>query len=407
MESPRERRSTKADDVTIPPNPIFLPTCTLLIAGWVVLLIYAKSLLVAYSFAATCIVWAVYRLPLAVGRDNLSDFFIYRRRMPRREFVGTLVTTNIGLFSSVAFSTLLIATMGIGPALIAVIIWIGGLAAFAHYVPRLIPFFRVGATVHEYIATSYGRSFVELRIIGLFSSVITFTLYIASVGVEVKYASDVFAPISGLSHQILAIVLCISGILYVAIAGYMGVVSTDRLRLRVILFGVLSIFLFTFLYYNMEPIKWPEGYFSVKYLTIGPKPFTLVSILLLLALYQFCVMDMWERCIAIVDSPDYNIEQLGQETGSTISVDTEIARKIKKMLVIDSFLPFTVMFAAWYSIGLWPLDRDGRMILPSLYQHFSSISKNFRSSARYLVTLSRQLYWSVFYPLRSPRSTAS
>lgn len=99
LEPSQGAHSTKQEDVSIPSNPLFLPACALLIAGWVVLLLYAKSILIAYSFAAICIIWAVYRLPLAVGQENLSDFFIYRRRMPQREFVGTLVTTNIGLLA--------------------------------------------------------------------------------------------------------------------------------------------------------------------------------------------------------------------------------------------------------------------------------------------------------------------
>ncbi len=339
---------------------IFYVYCGLFVLGWAYLYVKSPNYLLLYCFVAFCIAWALYRLPTARSKETLQSFFLYERKMPRNEFVGTLVTTNVGFFSSVAFSTVLIVTMGIGPAVTLVIAWALGLVWFASFIPNLLPFFRKGSTVHEYIGQAYGTTPEQQRHLRFYSSVITFLLYLASVGAEVKFTSDVFSGPTGLSTASLSLALCIAGVIYVSISGYRGVVSTDRMRFWAIVAGVFGVYSFICHSLKTEPLSFPSSYFGLKMLTIGPSLSQLLSLVLLLALYQFCVMDMWERCIAIVNS-----DFATQESNNDEIVIRSIRRRI-----IWSIIPFILLFGAWYGIGLLALgqqwSQDPAQIIPQL-----------------------------------------
>jgi hypothetical protein len=151
-------------------SAIFYAYCGMFFVGWAFVYARYPGHLLPYCFLAFCIAWALYRLPTVNIKETLQSFFLYERKMPRNEFVGTLVTTNVGFFSSVAFSTVLIVTMGIGPAVVLVIAWALGLVWFSAYLPTLLPFFRKGSTVHEYIAETYGRTAGERRHLRFYSS---------------------------------------------------------------------------------------------------------------------------------------------------------------------------------------------------------------------------------------------
>src|SRR5215213_944279 len=191
-------------------SKVFYVFCILVVAGWFIVQNRAPGYLVAYSFASFSVAWALYRLPTRSSNETLSSFFLYQRQMPKREFIGTLVTTNVGFFSSVAFSCVLIVTMGIGPAVIAVVAWIVGLLWFAYYVPNMLNFFRDGSTLHEYIASSYGSTPQSRRQLRFYSSVITFLLYVASVGAEIKFTADAFSGPTRLTTGGLALLLSIA-----------------------------------------------------------------------------------------------------------------------------------------------------------------------------------------------------
>ena len=341
-------------------SKVFYAYCVLFAIGWGFTYLHFAQHLLAYCFVAFCVAWAVYRLPTMAVKETLKSFFLYERKMPRNEFVGTLVTTNVGFFSSVAFSTVLIVTMGIGPALILVIAWALGLVWFASYIPNLLPFLRNGSTVHEYIANAYGTTPNERRRLRFYSSVITFLLYLASVGAEIKFTSDVFSVPTGLSTGWLALALCIAGVIYVSISGYRGVVSTDRLRFWAILTGVVAIYFFLYHSVVTSSVTLPPKYLTLRMLTVGPSPPTLVSLIVLLALYQFCVMDMWERCIAIVNS-DFIQKAANPDKAAVTSM---------RRMIWESIVWFVILFGAWYGLGLLALGQrwcdDPNQIIPQL-----------------------------------------
>jgi len=350
-------------------NNWFYGYCLLIVVGWIWVRTYHPNHLIAYSFASYAVAWALYRWPTRIKDETLASFFLYERKMPRREFVGTLVTTNIGFFSSVAFSCYLIATQGIGPAILLVIAWVVGLLWFARSVPSMFPFFREGSTIHEFIAVSYGKSDVQRRQLRFYSSTITFLLYLCSVGAEIKFTSDVFAGPTGLSTGWLAVLLSLAGVVYVSISGYRGVVSTDRLRFWAILLGVGALYYFIHVEFAMQALHFPAGYLGIKMMTIGNDPWQLFSLIVLLALYQFCVMDMWERCIAIAKSHDFGnggVEEKAQVIGG-----------IRRMIAW-SIIPFIVLFGAWYGIGIlavgqhWVDDMNG--IVPELISRLGAFA---------------------------------
>jgi Na+/proline symporter len=381
--------SVRADSAELPTNSIFIPLCVGLLLAWFFVLSAYPSLLTVYTFVGVCLLWAAYRLPFAGSCETLSSFFLYERKMPRREFVGTLVTTNIGFFSSVAFSTYLIASFGIGPAIICVAAWIFGLYAFSTQVERLMPFLKKGSTLHEYIAVSYGRNERQIRLLALVSSIITFLLYIASVGVELTYTAMVFSSVARVPALFLVGALCVSGIFYVAIAGYRGVVSTDRLRFWAVLAGVLAIYVFVFVYWTREAISWPDEFFSLQQLTIGSAPISLAALLLLLVLYQFCVMDMWERCIAIARSPI--AEPPSGEPADVATRDARTAALMRRMLVWESVIPFVLLFIAWYLIGLISVAQgwtaDASQIIPMFFVKLEALAQTDPALGRTIQTL--------------------
>ncbi|GEM_PF-1445840 len=340
--------------------------------GWIATLIGAPTFLASYVFVAICAVYAIYRLPLSISKDTLSNFFFYERKMPSKHFVGTLVATNVGFASSIVFSASLIYFFGIGVALLSVIAWFFGLIFFSAHLHKMIPFFRTGTTLHQFIAESFGTTPRERAALGALSSVITFLLYFGSLGIEVKITSDVFAPITGLSQYNLAIFLGICGILYTAINGFRGVASVANLQMGSMIIGVIAIFISVFTLKADHPIELPIDFFNLRNITVGPDVSVSLSILVLLILYQFCVMDMWQRCISVINSTDL--------LSGNAPTDADISSALRRLLVRDSLIPFCIVFAGWYTIGIFALGHginatNGQDILAWYLQELSASSQ--------------------------------
>jgi Na+/proline symporter len=368
-------------------NPIFWLYTALFGLGWYAVQRSNADLIIPYSFIGFCIAWALYRLPALREKETLASFFLYERKMPRRQFVGTLVTTNIGFFSSVAFSTILVFAMGIGPAIIAVVAWFIGLIWFSRQIPALMPFFRSGSTIHEFIGEKYGKNISQKRHLRIYSSIITFLLYIASVGAEIKYTSNIFGNLTNIPFYALAGLMALSGVIYVAIAGYRGVVSTDHVRFWTTMLGVGAIYWFLYAMFERDGFSLPSKFLSPLMLTVGPSPLLLMSIVSLLLFYQFCVMDMWERCIAVANSRLVS----GRDRDAGVQNDTAAAKKISRMLVWESLVPFILLFGAWYGIGVFAVAQkwtdDANQIIPALFKQLAIYGDANPLSASILETL--------------------
>jgi len=176
------------------------------------------------------------------------------------------------------------------------------------------------------------------------------------------------------------LLLSIAGVVYVSISGYRGVVSTDRLRFWAILVGVGAIYFFIVHSVWTNGATFTDEFLSARMLSIGPAPLALTSLVVLLALYQFCVMDMWERCIAIAKSHDFTTIKSGQADAGQVdggqadavqagASQASVVTGIRRMIAW-SCVPFVFLFGAWYGIGLLALGQhwadDPNQIVPLL-----------------------------------------
>jgi hypothetical protein len=122
--------------------------------------------------------------------------------------------------------------------------------------------------------------------------------------------------------------------------------------------GVCAIYYYIFHGLNVSHLTFPASYFTLQMLTIGPSLSALLSLVVLLTFYQFCVMDMWERCIAIANS-DF--------TAGQARPDEALVAGMRRMIV-GSIVPFAALFGAWYGIGVVALGQqwssDPNQIIP-------------------------------------------
>ena len=328
---------------------------------------------ITYSMVlSSLLIYLVVRTEGYKANDTPEEFFLYNREMPQDEFVPTFVTTNIGLFSSIAFSVILSFYYGIAGMLFTTAAWFFGMYWFSLKIPKLLPFLKTGTTIHEFIANSYGKTDSQKVRLRAWTSVVSATLYFASVGVEVKFGADIFAPSVGqIQSTVLAFAIAFIGLSYTYLSGYKGVVFTDKIQYYILLAGAFVIFIFACLIgldhnfsFSNEAFK---GYFNFPFVLIGPDPYSLVGLIILLSLYQFCVMDMWQRCIAFAKTKDDQNKVLS---------DDKLITLLKKNTFKKAILPFLILFIVWFAIGIVALGgnltTDMTAILPSFLASFDS-----------------------------------
>ena len=292
--------------------------------------------------------------------------------MPKDEFVPTFVTTNIGLFSSIAFSVILGFYYGIAGMFFTTFAWFLGMYWFSRKMPNLLPFLKTGTTIHEFIANSYGKTDAQKIKLRAWTSAVSAILYFASVGVEIKFGADIFAPSLGeIQSTVLAFVIAFIGLSYTYLSGYKGVVFTDKIQYYILLAGAVIIFIFTCLIGYDNNFSFSNesfnGYFDFPFIILGPDPYGLVGLIVLLTLYQFCIMDMWQRCIAFSKTKDENGNQLD---------DDKLIALLKKKSFKDAVAPFSVLFIVWFMIGIVALGAnltdDLTAILPAFLASFDN-----------------------------------
>lgn len=321
---------------------------------------------------ASLLLYLVIRTQNYKANDTPEDFFLYNREMPKNQFVPTFVTTNIGLFSSIAYSTILAYTYGIAGMLFATLAWFIGMYWFSLKIPRLLPFFKVGTTIHEFIANTYGTSQNQRALLRAWTSMISSILYFASIGVEIKFSADILAPSMGqIQSIVIAFAIAFVGLTYAHLSGYKGIVYTDKIQYYIILIGAGIIPVFVFLIgsnYNFSFTNKAFGdYFNFPFIILGPDPFSLIGMIIPCALYQFCIMDMWQRCIAFSKTRDDTDEPLS---------DPELISLIKKKTFRDAIIPFLILFIVWFMIGIvvlgTKLTENTTMILPAFLEAFNN-----------------------------------
>nr|VFJ63616.1 MAG: Na+/proline symporter [Candidatus Kentron sp. FW] len=336
----------------------------ILIIGWFSSLIWKPDVVIWWAVMGPLLIYLLLRIPEYKKIDTPDGYFLHDRQMPSKRFVWTFVTTNIGLFSSIAFSAILAYYYGVPGMVWTVVAWFLGIYWFSKKIPEFLWFFKNGSTVHEFIAESYGTNDREKIVLRAFTAAATGLLYWASVGVEIKFGADVLAPSLGINTAaIVSLIIAAAGFTYTYLAGYRGVIYTDVIQFWTMLFGAGAIILFIFIALYSKPFSLPAAYFSLESILIGPDPFGLFSLFALLVVYQFCVMDMWQRCIAVANSPDFNS-----------ATDEQLIYHMKEVVFWKSFLPFLLFFLVWFTIGIFVLGTgitdDINNILPAFLAAF-------------------------------------
>ena len=154
---------------------------------------HAPEILIYTLLSLSLIAYLAIRYDQYKANDTPEDYFLYTRRMPLKQFIPTYVTSNIGLFSSIAFSSILSFYYGLHGVVWPTLAWFVGMFWFSTKIGKLLPFFKNGNTLHEFLGRSYaGGNIALLNRFRVFTSVVTFLLYFASIGIEVKFSADVF-----------------------------------------------------------------------------------------------------------------------------------------------------------------------------------------------------------------------
>lgn len=298
------------------------------------------------------------------SEETAESFFFYTRRMPPTLFKWTYVTANVGLFSSIFYSTFIAYALGPAGMVYPLVAWLLGMYWFSRNIPRLLPFFKEGASIHDFIACRYGHTERSRLVLRRITSSVTITLLWCSIAIEVKFGADIAAGMFGWASAFsAAAAIAVIGTIYTYFAGYRGATRTDFVQGLMMGLGAICLIGYSVYLMVARPVAFNENYTTLKGVFLGPTPLILPGIVVLMLLYQFCVMDMWQRCIAAAESFSDEPEE------------QQIAR-LKKATFSGAIPLFLLMFFAWYIVGLAAaatgLTDDPTAVLPALLTSLSS-----------------------------------
>jgi Na+/proline symporter len=297
--------------------------------------------------------------------DTPDGFFLYERRMPIGYFAWTYVAANVGLFSSIYYSLYLAHYFGPAGMLWPTLAWVVGMYWFYRCTPRVRDFFSKGQSIHEFIGTTFGRTDRERLMLRRITSSVTMTLLWASIAIEVKFGSMLIAGLAGSTSAFpIAAVIAALAATYSYLSGYRGATKTDLPQGIAIVLGAITLVLFSAYHLWTTPATLPAEYHSLSGVLIGPSWASIVGMVALLLPYQFCVMDMWQRCFAV-----------SQEITNGKKDDRGQARE-KWYLFTYPALIFCALFACWFFVATVAkatgLSETPDGVLNSLISHLAA-----------------------------------
>lgn len=276
-------------------------------------------------------------------------FFLVDRKMRAPEFRQTYIGTNVGLASSLMFSASLGYWYGVSAMLWGPLTWGMGILLYYTLFPKIIPHLKSDHTLHEFLANRFstaGKKNVALRVV---SSGVTSIIFWALMSVEIYMATIVLKPIMGKAPAF-SIAVMVAGVafFYSYVAGYGGVVKTDKYQVWLI--KVAAVVMFVAVIYMLStggegtsiPVELKSP-FAMGWLTI-------VALFILSLPYQFCTMDMWQRTFAM---------SAGYEN------DHEFSKDVRKHLLI-SIVEYTLLFWIFMSVGIAVRAIQGDIEDPNL-----------------------------------------
>lgn len=232
--------------------------------------------------------------------SSTEDFFNYAQRMPRGLFTKNFITTNV-TFTSI-FVVIAATTYQKGnQTLWIVVAWVIGLVLFRWLFPRVSSFFDSGRTLHEFLGVRYSDQRVRYL-----ASACTLVAFLGTLGIEfwgVILLLRALGLTNYFSTGMIAMLVAIVTGTYTALGGFKAAVHTDRLQYALIMALTAALLLAVFNVHGLCPSvdaaarqSIVSHLFDVR--NMFRDPIFIVAMLLIFVPFNFCVMDMWQRCSA-------------------------------------------------------------------------------------------------------------
>lgn len=294
---------------------------------------------------------------------SMEDFFNYSRSLPINLFNDTFIVTNV-TFTSI-YLVICQTTYERGNLTLWIpIAWVIGLIFFRFFFVKILPFFASGHTLPEYLGSCYNDK--SLRKLASICLLIVFlgTLSIEFWGVVILLESLGLNEL--LTRDAIAVVVALITGLYTALGGFKAAVHTDRLQKYLILALTLFLLLIAFNCFGILPSidKAARKEIIVTFINPGTLfslsdwPFIL-GMFILFVPFNFCVMDMWQRCSALPEK--------------------ERIDAIKSVGSLKNIVTFVVVFSVPVILGIVaqkviPQEKINNpiMVLPNLLEMISS-----------------------------------
>jgi len=232
--------------------------------------------------------------------SSIEDFFNYSRSIPPRLFSDTFIATNV-TFTSIFLVVAATSYERGNLTLWIIIAWILGLLLFRKVFPKISPFFDHGHTLHEFLGQRYNSQ--ALRRLASISTIIVFlgTLGIEFWGVVILLKG--LGLVGSLAPFALAIGVALLTAVYTALGGFKAAVHTDRWQLWLIVALTVIMYLVVFNVGGVLPSVDKPARIALLASVVNPSTLFsdivfAIAMLILFVPFNFCVMDMWQRCTA-------------------------------------------------------------------------------------------------------------
>lgn len=291
-----------------------------------------------------------------------DQFFLLDRRMRSPQFRHTYVVTNVGLASSLIFSAYIGFYFGISAMLWGPLTWAIGIGFYYLIFPKIVPHLKSDHTLHEFLANRYSRTDEQNEKLRFLTSITTSIIFLALMSIEIYMASIILKPIMGNAPAIaIAVIVALVAFTYSYIAGYSGVVKTDKYQFYLMIFASIVIFLVVVLLYFRKPD------FSIpsELTYVSSMSWKMVIALFLVSLpYQLCMMDMWQRTFAM---------------SKCYKSDNDLIVNVRKQLLISTLL-YTFLFWIFMSVGICVRSIFGSKVDPNfILIKFFELTREFGS----------------------------
>lgn len=231
---------------------------------------------------------------------SIEDFFNYSRSIPSGLFSDTFIATNV-TFTSI-YMVIAATSFERGNLTLWIIVaWVLGLVLFRIAFPRISSFFDQGHTLHEFLGQKYDKQ--SLRTL---ASISTIVVFVGTLGIEfwgVVLLLKGLGLVGSLTVGSLAISVALVTATYTALGGFKAAVHTDRWQLWLI--GALTVVMVLIVFNVGGLLPAVDNPARIDLLASCGSPSTLfsdivfaIAMLILFIPFNFCVMDMWQRCTA-------------------------------------------------------------------------------------------------------------